>query len=302
MPKKYSQNDVMDHQKLQDSSPVIKENRSASATTHQRLGNPPPISKVFSIPTVINGVITKQFFSKQTPHLGQSKKKKPTHKVVLTGDIHLKVFSTALQSVLPSECETLSVVKPEACSDQLSKSITNTILQLTKDDILVIGSGTNDYRQGFFKSTLLNFKEFLPTLSHTNVLLLGIPYRYDLPNIATVNSQILKINRKLSKLAQILPNTSYLNAHNDSKLFTRHGLHRNKLGKQIIIAQISAHVSSYFKGKIQTSIPLAWHEPNTESQDVKQSENPDANPRQAGSRNSSRLRRTPITRSDDFLW
>ena len=160
----------------------------------------------------------------------------------------------------------------------------------------------NDYEQGFFKSTFLNFKEFLPTLSRTNDLLLGIPYRYDLPNSVTVNSQILKINKKLSKLAQILPNTSYLNANNDSKLFTRHGLHQNKLGKQIIIAQISVHVSSYLKGKIQTSIPLAWHKPNTESHDVKQSENPNANPRHTGLRNSSRPRRTPFTRSGDFLW
>ena len=103
-------------------------------------------------------------------------------------------------------------------------------------------------------------------------------------------------------MTQILPNTSYLNANNDCKLFTRHGLHRNKLGKQTIIAQISAYVSSLFKSKTQTSIPLAWQEPNTEDQDVKQSENPDTYPRQPGTRNSSRLRRTPITRTDDFLW
>ena len=80
-------------------------------------------------------------------------------------------------------------------------------------------------------------------------------------------------------MTQILPNTSYLNANNDRKLFTRHGLHQNKLGKRTIIAQISAYVFSLFKSKTQTSIPLAWHEPNTEDQDVKQSENPDTYPK-----------------------
>jgi hypothetical protein len=108
-----------------------------------------------------------------------------------------------------------------------------------------------------------------------------------------MNSKILKINKKLSKLASILPNISFLDSNNDSKLFTRHGLHRNKLGKKLIIAQIANHIFSIFKRKTLTSLPLAWYKPIEVLPDENQTKNL--------TRNSSRLRKIPVTRTDDFF-
>jgi len=79
-----------------------------------------------------------------------------THKIVLSGDSHIKGFAAALQSVLNSEYELFSVVKPGSNSNMLSESITETVKQLSKDDVLLISSGTNDYELDNFKLTFRN--------------------------------------------------------------------------------------------------------------------------------------------------
>ena len=98
----------------------------------------------------------------------------------------------------------------------------------------------------------------------------------------------------LSKLASIIPNISFLDSTNDPRLFTRHGLHRNKLGKNLIIAQRANYIGNIFKCKTSTSYPLPWYESNEILAEENQMKN--------GSRISSRLRKIPVTRSEDFLW
>ena len=63
---------------------------------------------------------------------------------MLNGDSHIKGFAKSLQSALPREYELISDVKPGTRSKMLSESVTETVKQLSKDDVLVISSGTND--------------------------------------------------------------------------------------------------------------------------------------------------------------
>jgi hypothetical protein len=213
---------------------------------------------------------------------------------VLSGDSHIKGFATALQSVMTSEYQLFSVVKHGPNSNIIGESITETVKQLSKDDVLVISSGSNDYELDNFKLTFRHIKEYLSSLTHTNVLVLGIPFRYDLQNSTTINSKILKINKKLPKLVSISPNTSFLDSNNDCKLFTRHGLQRNKLGKNLIVTHISNHIFSTFKRQTLTSLPLPWYEHSEVLPDECQTKD--------ATRISNRLRKIPVTRSDDFLW
>jgi len=96
---------------------------------------------------------------------------------------------------------------------------------------------------------------------------LGIPFRFDLQNSTMVNSEICKINKKLSKLANASPNRGFLDSNNDSKLFTKHGLHRNKYGKQLIVTLIANYILSIFKQKSLPPILLAWYTPTEVSID-----------------------------------
>ena len=106
------------------------------------------------------------------------------------------------------------------------------------------------------------------------------------------------MNRKLKKLVKVFPHTSFLETENNRNLFTNHGLHLNKSGKQLVSYQIASLLQSIFEHKISVPIILGWHNeiqdnniPICEENQVKLS-----------IRNSSRNKKIPITRSNDFLW
>ena len=128
------------------------------------------ISTISAIPTIINGVIMEHTAASSNSSTDiinyidsllsaikdQNKSAKPsniTRKLVLSGDSHIKGSAVALQSVLDSEYEILSVVKPGSNSNTLKDSIIGTVKQLSKDDVLVISTGTNDYELNNFKQT-----------------------------------------------------------------------------------------------------------------------------------------------------
>ena len=231
---------------------------------------------------------------------------------MLIVDSHIKGFAAALTTVLPSKFEICSIVKPGANTKSISASIqeiVNKLTQddmieeivnkLTQDDMIVLSSGTNDNDndQDYYKSTFVDIKEYLFSLSHTKVLVLGIPFRYDLQNSREVNSIITKINTKISKLVQLLPNARFLPSNNDGKLFTKHGLHRNKFGKHLLVTQLARNIFntlSPIKPIGMKGIPLPWN---------RSIENPqETNTVKTVKQNSNRPRKTPLTRSADFLW
>jgi hypothetical protein len=94
---------------------------------------------------------------------------------------------------------------------------------------------------------------------HTNSLLLGIPFRYDLDNSLEINCKIYQINKKLQKLTRVFPNTSFPETANDSKLFTKHGLHQSELGKKLAYTEITSCILTIFQSRILSPLPLKWH-------------------------------------------
>ena len=250
--------------------------------------------KVFNIPTLTNGTVKNS--SVKVNKLPQNTVKS-IHKMVLIGDSHIRGFASSLRSVLPSKVEIFSMIKPGSHTKALRTSITETINQLTQDDVIVLSSGTNDYDQDNFKSTYGNIKECLLSVTHTNVLVLRIPFRYDLRNSREVNYNIAEVNKKIFKLTKILPNAKFLAPNNDGNLFTKHGLHRNSQGKQIIVTQIVMNITfifSLYKHRDLKGIPLLWHNVTENPQE------PDGE--KVIKRNSNRLRKTPVTKNSGFFW
>jgi len=85
--------------------------------------------------------------------------------------------------------------------------------------------------------------------------------------------------------------------HNTRILFTNHGLHRNKLGKRLINCQIVTFLYSILEPKIYLPISLGWYEPQNFNH-LTQGNNEIL----SLTGNSSRNKKIPMTRSDDFLW
>jgi hypothetical protein len=50
----------------------------------------------------------------------------------------------------------------------------------------------------------------------------------------------------MQKLVRILPHAKFLDCNNDRHLFTKHGLHRNTLGKYLVASQIACHILTIF--------------------------------------------------------
>jgi len=138
---------------------------------------------------------------------------------------------------------------------------------------------------------------FIKSNDHTNIILVNIPSRYDLPNSVSVNRNIAALNRKLQKLVKVFPHMSFLKTDKDRNLYTNHGLHLNKLGKQLVQHQIASLLHSIFEQKTSHPITLGWQEIQDDNNLTC-----DGNQVATSNRNSSRNRKLPVTRSDDFLW
>jgi len=219
------------------------------------------------------------------------------HRVVVTGDSHIKGFENLLRSMFNREYYFFSLVQPGSNSNILKESVKETVKQLSMNDFLVISSGTKDFDSDNCASTFQNIRNYLMSTTNTNILLLNIPYRFDLPNHSAVNKKIFILNKKLQKLVRILPHTKFLDSNNDRLLFTRHGLHRNKLGKHLVTSQIVCHILATFQHRVSSPVPFEWLKPTDETislSNIKQEE--------TKTRKSNHHKKKLITRSDNFLW
>jgi hypothetical protein len=231
----------------------------------------------------------------------QSSKK---HRIIIIGDSNIKGYASSLQLLLNSNYNICSIVKPGSGSKELEVTANEAISRLTHDDMIILCYSTSDLNlnnpwnsKGKFSCTYQNIKKFLMKNNHTNILLMNIPHRYDIPNAVYINKIISMLNRKLQKLATINPHTNFLEIINDRNLFTNHGLHRNKLGKNLVKLVLASSVLTAFVTNTTNPIPLEWYEENIEmngSEEIKLSK--------TTSRNSCRNRKVPVTRTKDFLW
>jgi len=104
------------------------------------------------------------------------------------------------------------------------------------------------------------------------------------------------LNRKLQKLVKINPHSNFLETRNDRNLFTNHGLHRNKQGKNLVKFQLASFLLITFAQNTAKPIPLEWHEiciAINDSEVIKECKVPN--------RNSCRNRKIPVTRTKDFF-
>ena len=124
---------------------------------------------------------------------------------------------------------------------------------------------------------------------------MNLPYIYDLPNSIAVNRVITTMNRKLKKFVKALPHTYFMEMDNTRILFTNHGLHMNKLGKQLVNCQIVTFIYSILEQKKSPPICLGWYEPQNCNYPTQED-----NRITSVTRNSSRNKKLPKTRSDDF--
>jgi len=143
--------------------------------------------------------------------------------------------------------------------EQMAKGVVG---KLTMNDFVIICSGTNDIDRNYSRNAFKNITTFIKNVNHTNMILISVPYRYDLTDYSHVNSTMKSLNSKLLKLAKIFSHVSIIEILNNRLLFTKHGLHLNESGKELLSNQLVLHIFSILEEVIFNPITLEWYDKN----------------------------------------
>jgi len=215
------------------------------------------------IPTIINGITDQLNSTNKVSVYKQLSELRETinvnnkevgslltkHKVVLIGDSNIRGYVYKLKNLLKKNYELYSVIKPGATTNELKETAREEISRLSRNDVILVSYGINDYEANNFSQTLQNIADFIQRNNQTNIILMNLPYRYDLSNSNAVNRTITILNRKLKNFIKALPHTYFMETDNTRILFTNHRLHMNNLGKQLVNCQIATFLYSISEPK-----------------------------------------------------
>ena len=81
---------------------------------------------------------------------------------------------------------------------------------------------------------LLKITKFIQNNCNTNIILYGVPHRYDLAEYSCVNRAIQAFNCKLRKVATLFKYVTILESNYNREYFTNHGMHLNGRGKRLV--------------------------------------------------------------------
>lgn len=171
------------------------------------------------------------------------------HKRRILGDSHARGLAIELKYRLNQEFEIQGVIKPVSTLEKLTNSASTDLKDLTKKDACIIWGGSNDVGRNETNIGICSLHEFVSCHQHTNVIVLKVPHRYDLPSNSCINEEVKTFNRKLDKLKKAHQNLFEVSMDMDRDLFTRQGFHLNTHGKEQAASDIISVLSNMFKVK-----------------------------------------------------
>jgi hypothetical protein len=202
---------------------------------------------------------------------------------------------------------------------------------LTTNDVVVVWGGTRDVGRNETTRGLNQLKDFFKKNNHTNIIQMCVPQRYDLYANSCVNKEAEVFNRKLGKLVKAFKHTALIKLDLNRELFTKHGLHMNGKGKELVAKKIMSTIKHMLRKQIEEPICMTWKEDEVKKSQEKQKNHIYEEERTSLESNegrvntqectafqkdrcqevkqdgtttisSRRLRKPPTTRRDDFLW
>jgi hypothetical protein len=207
--------------------------------------------RYFKIPVLINGSIImgsndtllrsqrKDISKKNSTSSGSTNSTGVVqHKVLILGDSHLKGSVFKLRSELSAKYKVIGVIRPGAGAEKIVNSFAEDLQNLHLRDIEILNACANDVYKNNMGVALTHITKFIQRNYSTNIIILDIPQRYDLPSFLCVNSEIEEFNKKLQKIATLYNHVSLLETNLKRECFTKHGLHWNFLGKTMVVELI----------------------------------------------------------------
>jgi hypothetical protein len=139
---------------------------------------------------------------------------------------------------LDSDFEVQGIVKPGADLMAITNTVKEEVKLLTKNDVVVVWGETRDVGINEATNGLNQLKDFFKKNNHTNIIQMYVPHRYDLYANSCVNKEVEVFNRKLGKLVKAFEYTALIKLDLNRELFTKHGLHMNGKGKELVAKKI----------------------------------------------------------------
>jgi len=196
---------------------------------------------------------------------------KPKCKMVILSDSHLKGCLKIIKNLLGDSVSIMGWTKPGALAKELLDGPNIDLVKLDKKDVIVISAGANDIYRNNASVALRKTVQFMQRNYNTNIIVYGVPQRYDLLPTSCVNVAIHAFNTRLKKLASSFRHVSILDSPSDINSFTSFGMHLNGKGKRGISKQLSAIVTKLTVNVAIMPIVLDWyvnHESDKSEDDI----------------------------------
>jgi lysophospholipase L1-like esterase len=174
--------------------------------------------------------------------------------VLLIGDSHLRGYSENMKLHLNDQFQVSGYIKPGAGTKIILEQATKDVDNLLARDVIILSCGSNDIGRVKLSMVFNDLINFIRRVTYTNVILLTVPYRHDLqgPNII-FNDAIRNFNGKLLKLKKLFPHLRVVEVNENRHLYTKHGLHLNDLGKEMLSFNLVLHIFSLIEKENNSS-------------------------------------------------
>ena len=176
---------------------------------------------------------------------------------MIFGDSHARGLSSNVKNNLDDNYSVCGFVKPAVNAATEISSMTVDINLLIKNDLIVFWGGSNGASKNNSQRGLKHLANFVQLNNHTNIFLMRVPPRHDLPEWSCFNNETKVFNSKLLKPMKPYKHVLIVMADTDRKFYTRQGLHMNNSRKEKTASEVSTIVKNIFQ-KQNVKISLFW--------------------------------------------
>jgi hypothetical protein len=202
--------------------------------------NGKPEDLVYQIPVVVDGLTSSDM------DVLQNRKELINHRIIIIGDSHAR---DAAGNVIDNLDDTYSIsgfVCPGMNVRNMIPLMTLDITHLNCKDAMILWGGANDVYKNNSGDALKHITNFLELNKHTNIIILCIPHRHDLPDWSCVNRGILVFNRALMKLMKLHNHVAVVQVDPARMYYTKHGQHVNNMGRERIASKLAEVITDLF--------------------------------------------------------
>jgi len=183
---------------------------------------------------------------------------KHSSKVLILSDSHLKGCTEKINNQLGDMFRITGWIKPGGLAEEILDKPTMNLRNLNKRDVTVISAGANDVYMNNSNMALLKITKLIQNNCNTNIIIFGVPHRYDLLEYSCVNTAIQVFNSKLKKVATSFNCVTILECNYNREYFTNHGMHLNGRGKRLVSKQLASEISKLTVIEAIAPISLGW--------------------------------------------